>query len=134
VNGCALDVVPGGSFNTPSLLPANGLFNAATSSGSITVSCTRRTNITTARLACNETPSDTNTPVQREWQLVCPSVGIEGLDVDGNGSFTATTDGVLIVRYLLGIRGAALIANAVGANPTRVSAPAIEGYLQAITQ
>jgi len=35
------------------------------------------------------------------------------LDIDGNGSFDAATDGVLIVRYLLGLRGDALVTGAV---------------------
>ncbi len=41
------------------------------------------------------------------------------LDVDANGSVDASIDGVLIVRYLLGLRGAALIA---GVAPTAVAA------------
>ena len=40
------------------------------------------------------------------------------LDVDGNTVVDAATDGVLILRYLLGIRGSALIAGAVGSTPT----------------
>ena len=35
------------------------------------------------------------------------------LDIDGNATVDALTDGVLVVRYLFGLRGAALIANAV---------------------
>lgn len=57
----------------------------------------------------------------------------QGLDVDGNGSYSATTDGLLIVRYLLGLRGAALINGAIGVGPTRSSAPTIESYLGALT-
>ena len=57
----------------------------------------------------------------------------QGLDVDGNGTYSATTDGLLILRYLLGLRGAALINGAVGANPTRGSSSTIEAYLSALT-
>ena len=54
------------------------------------------------------------------------------LDVDGNSQFDAQTDGLLIVRYLLGFRGVALISGAIGSNPTRFSAPDIEAYLRAL--
>src|SRR5204863_248105 len=36
------------------------------------------------------------------------------LDVDGNGTADALTDGLLIMRYMSGLRGSALIAGAVG--------------------
>lgn len=56
-----------------------------------------------------------------------------GVDIDGNGSAQALTDGLLVVRYLLGLRGAALIAGATGAaGATRTTAPAIEAYLQSL--
>lgn len=58
----------------------------------------------------------------------------QGLDVDGNGTYSATTDGLLAIRYLLGLRGAALINGAIGANPTRSSASAIQSYLANLTQ
>lgn len=51
------------------------------------------------------------------------------LDVDGNGQADALTDGLLILRYLAGFRGEALIANCVGANARRSTAAAIESYL-----
>lgn len=41
------------------------------------------------------------------------------LNVDGNQVTGFTTDGVLIVRYLLGLRGAALTNGALGSNPGR---------------
>ena len=51
------------------------------------------------------------------------------LDVDGNGQVDAATDGLLILRYLLGIRGSALIAGALGTCPGRGTFQLIEGYL-----
>jgi hypothetical protein len=51
------------------------------------------------------------------------------LDVDGNGATDALTDGLLIIRYLFGLRGPALIAGAVHPLGTRKTAPEIEGYL-----
>ena len=55
------------------------------------------------------------------------------LDIDGNGQVDALTDGVLIRRYLSGLRGSALIAGGV-VDPlgTRSTAAAIETYLQSL--
>lgn len=41
------------------------------------------------------------------------------LNVDGNGFVDPATDGVLIIRYLLGFRGSALTAGALGGSPAR---------------
>jgi hypothetical protein len=48
------------------------------------------------------------------------------LDIDGNGQADALTDGLLILRYLFGLRGASLIAGAVGPSASRTTASAIE--------
>ena len=46
-------------------------------------------------------------------QMVTHLASIQSLlDVDGDGSTRATSDGLLIVRYMLGLRGAALLAGA----------------------
>lgn len=42
----------------------------------------------------------------------------------------AYTDGLVILRYLLGLRGDSLIADAVGPGATRVTAADIEAYIQ----
>jgi hypothetical protein len=55
------------------------------------------------------------------------------VDIDGNGETGPLTDGLLVLRYLFGFRGAALITGAVGAGCTRCGAPAIEAYLGEIT-
>jgi uncharacterized delta-60 repeat protein len=49
------------------------------------------------------------------------------LNVDANNSIEAASDGTLIVRYLLGLRGDALTDAALGANPTRTG-QALETY------
>ena len=58
-------------------------------------------------------------------------------DIDNNGRVDPATDGVLVMRYLLGFRGSALTANALGTCPAnricRLSSAAIEGYLQSLT-
>jgi hypothetical protein len=55
------------------------------------------------------------------------------LDVDGNGEAKPLTDGILIVRWMVGFTGDALISNAV-ANPgcTRCTASQITNYLNGI--
>ena len=52
-----------------------------------------------------------------------------GLDIDGNGKLEATTDGLLMTRYLLGLRGAALVTGALGTGATRSLPADIESYL-----
>jgi hypothetical protein len=51
------------------------------------------------------------------------------LDVDGNGEVAALTDGLLVLRYLFGFRGATLINGAIGSGATRTTADEIETYL-----
>jgi hypothetical protein len=52
------------------------------------------------------------------------------LDVDGDGSIDALTDGLLIFRFMSGLRGAALTHNAIGTGASR-SAMQIEDFLHA---
>lgn len=54
------------------------------------------------------------------------------LDIDQNGIIDGNTDGLLVVRYMLGLRGPALVAGAIGANAQRADAPAIEAHLQSL--
>jgi hypothetical protein len=56
------------------------------------------------------------------------------LDIDGNGSLQALADGLLVVRYLFGLRDAALTGSAVGAGCTRCDAMAIEPYIGGLVQ
>jgi hypothetical protein len=53
-------------------------------------------------------------------------------DIDGNGLLDAATDGVLIARYLLGLSGDALIANALGPGAARITADTITAHLQSL--
>ena len=54
------------------------------------------------------------------------------LDVDGNGRADALTDGLLIIRYMFGLRGGSLISNAVGAGAARATAAQIEAYIDTL--
>ena len=51
------------------------------------------------------------------------------LDVDGDGVVDVATDGVLLLRYLSGVRGEALIVNAVGNGARRTTAAQIEAHI-----
>jgi plastocyanin len=63
--------------------------------------------------------------------IVCsaPPATLAALDIDGNGQVDAATDGLLVVRYLLGLRGDALIAGALGVSPSRCTFEKVETYL-----
>jgi LasA protease len=52
-------------------------------------------------------------------------------DVDGNSTPDPLTDGVLLLRYALGFRGANLISGSIGAGATRNTSSLIENYLAA---
>jgi hypothetical protein len=54
------------------------------------------------------------------------------LDIDGNSAIEPLADGMLFLRYLLGFRDAALVANAVGAACSRCTAEPIETYIEAL--
>ena len=51
------------------------------------------------------------------------------MDVDGDGKILATADGILLARAMLGLKGSALTANAIGAGSTRTDAAAITAFL-----
>ena len=53
------------------------------------------------------------------------------VDIDGDGSTEALTDGLLLLRYLFGFDGATLIEGAVSASATRTTSEEIKTYIQA---
>ena len=55
------------------------------------------------------------------------------LDIDGDGKYDPFTDGLLVLRYLMGLRGTALVSGAVAQGATRSTAEQIETYLQSLT-
>ena len=55
------------------------------------------------------------------------------LDIDGDGSLGALTDGLLVLRFLFGFTGSTLTAGAVGGGCTRCDAATIAAYLQSLT-
>src|SRR6185436_11177821 len=52
------------------------------------------------------------------------------LDIDAN--VDPATDGLLVMRYLFGLRGDPLIAGALGGSPTRTMPGDIEAYIQSL--
>ena len=52
-------------------------------------------------------------------------------DIDNSSQIDALTDGLLLLRYLFGLRGDSLIAGAVSTTAERSTAVAIESYIQA---
>ena len=66
-----------------------------------------------------------------EPEIAAYLASISGLlDVDGDGQVEPLTDGILILRWLFGLRGTALVSGAVATGScTRCSAEEIEGYL-----
>jgi subtilisin family serine protease len=50
-------------------------------------------------------------------------------DVDGNGQAEALTDGLMIIRYLFGLRGSALTTGTLGIGATRTTPGAIESHI-----
>lgn len=54
------------------------------------------------------------------------------LDIDGNGKTDAGTDGLLILRYLFGLRGDSLVSGAVDPLGSRNNATDIETYIQSL--
>ena len=62
--------------------------------------------------------------------LIDPMITTKTLDIDGDGNVTAATDGVLLLRALLGFSGTAVTNGALGSGPkTRGDWPSIRQYL-----
>ncbi len=75
---------------------------------------------------CTNCSSAEITPVLEQCNIDTAS------DIDGNDKVDALTDGLLVIRYLFGIRGDALVADSVEEDCTRCTVPEIETYLQGL--
>jgi hypothetical protein len=56
------------------------------------------------------------------------------LDIDGHGEADALTDGLITLRYLFGIRGMSLTANALSNEAKRNMPEKVEKYMKSLTQ
>ena len=65
------------------------------------------------------------------WAQIQPMLNLPALDVDGNGTTDALTDGLLMLRAMFGLTGTGATAGVVGAGATRANWTAIRGYLNA---
>jgi hypothetical protein len=57
---------------------------------------------------------------------------VRGLDLDGDGVREPQTDGRLVLRYLFGFRGAALVEGTVGPGATRATAEEIGAWIEGL--
>jgi len=53
-------------------------------------------------------------------------------DIDGNDNCDALTDGLMLLRYMFGLRGESLISGAVAVNAIRTTATDIEEYIESL--
>jgi hypothetical protein len=53
-------------------------------------------------------------------------------DIDNNGNVDPLTDGLLLLRYLFGLRGESLISDVVSENAFRSEASAVEAYIESL--
>ena len=96
LTGCAISGPGAASFGAVTTTPANGVFNAGTTSGSIDLSCTRGAAVATASLSCTETatPTVAGSPFTRTWALTCPAVDAveaDSVPVPAMGNFATWT-------------------------------------------
>jgi len=68
----------------------------------------------------------TNTQVLNNAFFVNRSIG----DIDGDGNVDALTDGLLLLRYLFGLRDEDLVSDLLSANATRTTPAEIEAYIE----
>jgi len=117
-------VVPNGFLFTPAGAIAFGIYDSVTYSG-------LGTNGTKAidRLGNAVATTPTNFAGVTGCVSIPAPTPAGPFDVDGNGIVDALTDGVLLLRYTLNVRGSALIAGALGPCAGRNTANAIETYL-----
>jgi alpha-tubulin suppressor-like RCC1 family protein len=54
------------------------------------------------------------------------------LDIDANGSVDALTDGLMVLRYLFGLRGQSLIDGVISEDAMRAEAADIEAYIETL--
>jgi hypothetical protein len=60
------------------------------------------------------------------------TIPLKILDIDADGRVDALTDALVILRYLFGLRGQALINGAIADNAMRTDAADVEAYIQSL--
>jgi len=69
------------------------------------------------------------TATRTTWASIQPKIHFRALDIDGNGSTSALSDGLILMRAMLGLTGTAVTNGAVAPGATRATWPAIRTYL-----
>jgi len=125
VTGCTVSGPDAASFSGAGAVNLS-FVGATTTPQPISLNCAAsNTTARSATLSCSETIGS-NPATARTWPLNCP-VGC-ALDINGDSAVTAQEDGVLLARYLLGLRGAALVAD-VTLGAGRPNAAAVEAFI-----
>jgi beta-glucosidase len=70
-----------------------------------------------------------NSPLSTSEVITSVTETMAIADIDGNGEVDALTDGLLVLRYLFGLRGESLIGDVIADDATRTTAASIEAYL-----
>jgi len=68
-------------------------------------------------------------PPRPDWAAIAPWVSLAPLDIDGDGVVDPLTDGLILMRALLGARDDGVVAKALGNGATRTSWSAVRDYL-----
>jgi hypothetical protein len=63
------------------------------------------------------------------WAQIEPMIHLNALDIDGNSTTDALTDGLLLVRAMFGLTGTAVTNGAVAAGAPRATWAAVRSYL-----
>jgi len=63
------------------------------------------------------------------WALIQPYIHMSALDLDGNGTTDALTDGLMLLRAMFGLTGTSVTNGAIGLNPQRANWSAVRAYL-----
>jgi hypothetical protein len=71
-----------------------------------------------------------NSTLSPEEVIAEIEAALDIMDIDADGEFNALTDGLLLLRYLFGLRDDSLTNGAVGADATRSSNEDIQNYLE----
>jgi len=124
VNGCSVSGGDAASFSGAGAVNLS-FVGATVTAQSIALNCTSGSAVRSTTLNCSETLG-ASPPTPRSWTLSCP-IGCS-LDISGDNAVTANEDAVLLSRYLLGFRGAALV-NGVTLGAGRPNAAAVEAFI-----
>ena len=71
----------------------------------------------------------THSCAPRSATSIASAINLSAYDIDGDGQARAETDGLLLLRAMLGFRGDALVNGAISTTATRRTAQDIQNFL-----